>query len=205
MVGQGRSPCVEHGCDADARAEVLWIGRDRQHRLRCRLEQQIIDQRLVVERDVGDLGGQREHDVEVSHRQQIGFALGEPYARGRALAPGAVPIAAAVIGDPPKAAVLTGLDMTTQCSGAAVFDRQHHLELMQAQVPGMGGPVGAPGSTEDIGDLQVRAHRFSRAASCLPSAPSAGRAALRPRGSSGSRPWCRARWYRACCARAAPG
>ena len=77
---------MEHGGDADARAEVLGIRRDRQHRLRCRLEQQVVDQRLVVERDVGDLGGQREHDVEVADRQQVGLALGKPCTRGRALA-----------------------------------------------------------------------------------------------------------------------
>src|SRR5262245_389870 len=89
---------------------------------------------------------------------------------------------AGVVGDAPLAAVLAGLDMTAECRGAAVFDRGHHLELLQAQVPGMGGPVGGPGSTEDIGDFEVLAHRFSWEASCLPSAPSAGRAALRPRG-----------------------
>ena len=155
MVGHRRAPCVEHGGDADARAEMLRIGGDRQHRLRCRPEQQVIDQRLVVEGDVGDLGGQREHDVEVADRQQVGLALGEPCTRGRALALRAVPVAAAVVGDPPLAAVLAGLDVTAQCSGAAVFDRRHHLELLQAQMPCMGGPVGGPGSTEDVGDLQV--------------------------------------------------
>ena len=83
MVGQRGAPCVEYGGDADASAEVLWIRRDRQHRLRCCLEQQIIDQRLVVERDAGDLCRQREHDVEVSHRQQVGFPIGEPCTCGR--------------------------------------------------------------------------------------------------------------------------
>jgi hypothetical protein len=100
---------VEHGSDADARAEVLGIRRDRQHRLRCRLEQQVIDQRLVVEGDDGDLGGQREHDVEVTDWQQVGFALGEPCTRGGALAPGTVPVAAAVISDPPLISGRRGL------------------------------------------------------------------------------------------------
>jgi hypothetical protein len=50
---------VEHGGDADARAEMLRIGGDRQHRLRRRPEQQVVDERLVLERDVGDLGRQR--------------------------------------------------------------------------------------------------------------------------------------------------
>ena len=57
MVGHRRPPGVQHCGDADARAEVPGIGGDGRHRLGRRLEQQIVDQRLVVERDVGDLGG----------------------------------------------------------------------------------------------------------------------------------------------------
>ena len=71
-----RSPGVKDGGDADTRAEMLRISGDGQHRLRCRLEQQIVDERLVLERDVGDFGRQREHDVEVADRQQVGLALG---------------------------------------------------------------------------------------------------------------------------------
>ena len=138
------------------------IGGDRQHRLGRRPEQQVVDGGLVVERDVGDLGRQREDDVEVSDRQQVGLALGQPGARGGALALGAVPVAAAVVGDPPVAAVLAGLDMTAEGRRAAMLDRRHDLELMQAQVPGMGGPISGAGSTEDVGDLERGAHRLSR-------------------------------------------
>lgn len=130
MVGHRRSPCVEHGCDADAAAEMPGIGRDRQHSLRCRLEQQVVDQRLVVEGDLGDLGRQREHDVEVSDRQQVGLPLGKPCPRGRALALRTVPVAAAVVRDPPLATVRAGLDVAAERCGAAVFDRRHDLELL---------------------------------------------------------------------------
>ena len=95
MVCHRRSPCVEHGGDADAGAEVLRVCRDRHHRLRRRTEQQIVDDRLVLHGDVCDLGGKREDDMEVADRQQVGFALGEPGARSGALAFGAVPVAAA--------------------------------------------------------------------------------------------------------------
>ena len=50
VVGHGRAPGVEHGGDADAGAEVLRIGRDRQHRLRGGPEQEVVDHRLVVRR-----------------------------------------------------------------------------------------------------------------------------------------------------------
>ena len=74
--------------DADPRTEVSRIGSDRQHRLGRRVEQQVIDRGLVVERDVGDLGRQGEDDVEVSDRQQVGLTLGQPRARPGALALG---------------------------------------------------------------------------------------------------------------------
>ena len=53
---------MEHGGNADARAETLRIGGNCQPRLGCRLEQKVVDQRLVLEGNVGDLGGQCEDD-----------------------------------------------------------------------------------------------------------------------------------------------
>ena len=85
MVSHRRAPCVEDGGDADACIEMLAISGDRQHRLRCRLEQQVVEQRLVVEGDVGDRGGQREDDMEDSDRQQVGLALGKLFFLGEAV------------------------------------------------------------------------------------------------------------------------
>jgi hypothetical protein len=47
---------VEHSGDANTRAQVAMIGGDREHGLGRRVEQQVIDDSLVVEGDVGDLG-----------------------------------------------------------------------------------------------------------------------------------------------------
>ena len=68
----------------------------------------------------------------------------------------------AVVGDALVATVRAGLDMTTEDNGAAVLDRRHDLELLQAQVAGLSGPISRPGSTEDIGDLERGAHRLRR-------------------------------------------
>ena len=65
------------------------------------------------------------------------------------------------------AAVLASLDMTAQGRGAAMLDRRHDLELMKAQVSGMGGPISGAGGTEDIGDLERGAHRLRRRVRCL--------------------------------------
>jgi hypothetical protein len=58
---------VEHGGDADADAQVLGIGCDRQHGLGRGLEQQVIDHGFVLVGHVGDLGRQREEHVMVRH------------------------------------------------------------------------------------------------------------------------------------------
>ena len=71
------------------------------------------------------LGGEREHDVEVPDRQQVGLALGQPGARGRVLATRTMPVGAAVILDPPVPAVGAGLHVTTHDGGAAGLDRRH--------------------------------------------------------------------------------
>jgi hypothetical protein len=91
---------MEDGGGADAGAEVLGIvglqptgltrGGDGEQRLGRRAEQQVVDHRLVLVGDGGDLGRQREDQVEVADRQQVGFAGGEPVPCRRALALGAI-------------------------------------------------------------------------------------------------------------------
>lgn len=72
-----------------------------------------------MEGDVGDLDRQREDNVEVADRQQVGLALGKPCPRRGTLALRTVPVAAGVVGDPPLAAVLASLDVTAKGCGAA--------------------------------------------------------------------------------------
>ena len=205
-MGHGRAPGVQHSGDADAGTQVLWIGGDGQHRLGRCLEQQIVDQRLVGKRDRRDLGRQREHDMEVSDRQQVRLACLEPRARCGTLALGTVPVAAGVVGDPPVPAVLAGLDMTAQRSGAAVLDRRHDLQLMQAQMPGTGGAVRRAGGTEDIGDLETGPHRLNLEAPPVRAGTGrACRADWSPRAPCALPPWYRKRCSRAWHGRAAPG
>jgi hypothetical protein len=68
MMGQRRAPGVEHGGEADARAQMLRVGGDGGQRLGCGLEQQIVDDGLVLERDRADRSRQREDDVIVGNR-----------------------------------------------------------------------------------------------------------------------------------------
>ena len=56
MVGQRRAPGVKYGGQADARAEMLRVGGDGGQRLRGGSEQEVVDGRLVLERDGADCG-----------------------------------------------------------------------------------------------------------------------------------------------------
>ena len=72
MVGECRSPGVQHGGEPDARAEVLGVDRDGDQGLGGDFEQQVIDDRLVLVGDIGDRSRQGEDDMEIGHRQQFG-------------------------------------------------------------------------------------------------------------------------------------
>jgi len=69
MMGHRRAPGVEHGGEADARAQMLGIGGDRGQRFGRRLEQEVVDGGgLVLERDRADRSRQGEDDVILGNR-----------------------------------------------------------------------------------------------------------------------------------------
>jgi hypothetical protein len=122
MVGKRRAPGVQDGGNSNASAEVLGVGRDRDQRLGGGLEQDVVDDGLILIGDVADRRRQREDHVIVWHGQQLGFAVGEPLLRGRALALRTMPIAAAVVGDEGVRAVFAARDMPAEGRRAAVLD-----------------------------------------------------------------------------------
>src|SRR2546421_11706569 len=85
------------------------IGGDGEQRLGRSAEQQVVDHCLVLVGDWSDLGWQREDQMEIADRQQIGLASGEPVLRRRALALGAMAVATGGVGDPAVAAILHAL------------------------------------------------------------------------------------------------
>ena len=158
MVGERGTPTVQDREDTDAGAEVFGIGRDGEHSLGRSLEQDAVDCGLVRVGDIGDLSRQREHDVEVGNRQELGLALGQPLARRRSLALRTVPIATGVVADLRVTAVLVlaAYDMAAELCRAAILDRRHHLELLEADMAGMGSTPCRSMAAEDIRDLQRR-------------------------------------------------
>jgi hypothetical protein len=99
MVRQRLPPSMQDHGRADLRTQVLVVGGDRSQRLGCRLEQDGVDHRLIVIGDGRNRSRQREYDVEIGDRQQIGLAGREPLTRGAGLTLGAMPVAATIVGD----------------------------------------------------------------------------------------------------------
>ena len=156
MVGQRRAPGVQYGGQADARAQMLRVGGDRGQRLRGGPEQEVVDGRLVLERDGADRGRQGEDDVIVGNRQELRLAVFEPSPRGGRLALRAVTIAAGVVGDALVRAVLAALDVAAERGCATGLDRRHDLQLGEAHVTGVGLSPRRPVGAKDVGDLEAR-------------------------------------------------
>ena len=142
---------------------MLGIGRDCDQSLGRSLEQNTVDRGLVPVGDIADERRQREHHMIIGYWQQLGLTLGQPFLRRRALALGTMAVATRVVGDPAVAAILAALDMTAEGSRAAALDGRHHLELAQAQMPGIGLAPGGAMVMKDVGDLQPGAAHRRRA------------------------------------------
>ena len=154
MVGQRRAPGVQHGGQADARAQMLRVGGDGGQRLRGAPEQEVVDGGLVLERDRGDRSRQGEDDVVIGSRQELRLAVFEPLPRRGRLALRAVAIAAGIVGDPLVRAVLAALDVSAERGRATGLDRRHDPQLGGAHVTGVGlAPRRAVGA-KDVGDLE---------------------------------------------------
>jgi len=127
---------VEHRDEADASAEMLGIGRDRERGLGRGFEQQVVDHRLVLIGDVGDLRRQCVHHMKVRHREEIGLARGQPLPGGCALALRAVPVAATVVRDLGVRALLAARDMAAERRV-----RQRSIALMTFNWPRLTWPA----------------------------------------------------------------
>ena len=145
---------MEHGGDADPGAKPLGIGGDRQNGLSRGREQQTVDRRLVLVGDIGDQTRQCKDEVEVTDGEQFGLALGEPFLGGGGLTLGAMPVATAVVGNHSMSAVLAARDMAAKRDRAAALDGRHHLQLVEADVPGIGAAPRRPVVAENIRNLQ---------------------------------------------------
>jgi hypothetical protein len=125
---------VQHRDRADLGAEITRVGGNLARCLGRRVEQDGIDHRLVEQRNLGDGCGQREHDMEIGDRQQLGLARIEPVDARQGLALRAMPVATRVVRATNQSAVDAVLDMPTQHRRSARLDRHHHAAFCPAEM-----------------------------------------------------------------------
>ena len=154
MVRHGGTPGMKHRRDANPGAEVLWVRRDLDYRVRARTHQQIVDLPFVLIRDVSNGFGQREDEVEIPHGQQLGLARRQPCLGSTGLAFGAMAITARIVGDVLVRTVFATRDMPAERRSAAAFDCTHHLQLVQVDMFSIGRTPGSAMVAEDIRNLQ---------------------------------------------------
>ena len=113
MVCYRRAPGVQHGGDADARAEMTPVNGDGKDGLRRRPEQQVLNMTALLWKAMSaSSAGMLKTTWKYPTGSRSASRSASQVRAGGALALGAVPVAAAVIGDPLMATVLAGLDMT---------------------------------------------------------------------------------------------
>jgi hypothetical protein len=158
MMGKGLPPGVQDGDHAALGTEVVWISADQADRLGRRLEQDVVDDRFILQGDCGNRRRHREYDVEIRHRQQLGAAVGHPLGTRQALALRTVPVATAVVGDTNQAAVIALLDMTAQRGCAADLDGGHDAALIEREPTTLRGTERIAVAAEYVRHLQRGTH-----------------------------------------------
>lgn len=134
--------------------KVLGVGGDLDHCVCARAHEQVVDLAFVLMRNIRNLFGQGEDEVEIPHGQQLGLTCRQPCLRRTSLTFGAVTIAARVVGDVFMCAVSAARNMSAKRRRAAALDGAHHLELVKADVPCVCPTPDSAMGAEDIRDLQ---------------------------------------------------
>ena len=175
VVVQILSPAMQDGYDAEFGAEMLGVRADDAQRLGGGPEQDVVDDLLVLEGDLGDLRGKGEDHVEILGRQQIGPPVFQPRGAGQALTLRAMAVAAAVIGRPCEAAVLALLEMTAQNRRPAGRYGAHDLGLDPSEAAFVIFPVGRAVAAEHVRHLQRPKHDAPRLKGAAPPLTATGR------------------------------
>ena len=135
VVGHGRAPGVQNGRESQVSAQVFRIGSKGTQGFCRHFEQQVVNQSRILEGDITNTCRQREDDMVVLDRQQLGLAIGKPLPGRAALALGTVSITARIVGDLCGGAIIALQHVTAQGGGATLLDRRHGLQLSEADMP----------------------------------------------------------------------
>ncbi len=154
MMMQVLSPGMEHRHEADPRAQVFGVGGDLQQGFRRGAKEHAVNYPLVLEGQGSDHLRQREDDVKVFDRQQLGGALFEPRRAGSAPALRAMAIAAGTIRDRAMAATVALFDVATERCGPTDRDVPQRFLLATGERMSECLDVRRTVDAENVGQLQ---------------------------------------------------
>src|SRR5467141_3695001 len=155
-------PGVQHGEEANFRAEVSRMASDFEKCFRTGAEQQIVDDFLILQGQWRELRWKCEDHMDVARREKFSLPCGDPPFPGSGLTLRAVPVSAGVVrdgGTMPAAGAL--IEMTAECGGAAARNGQQHFDVLPAEPLAVSFDEGSSCAADEIGHLEGRpAHLF---------------------------------------------
>src|SRR5258708_20557715 len=120
------APGVQHGEEADFRAEVSRIASDFEKCFRTGAEQQTVDDFLILQSQCRELGRKCEDHMDVARQEKFSLTCSDPAFPGSGLTLRAVPVSARPFRDRgPRPAEAAPIEMTAECSAAAARHIQH--------------------------------------------------------------------------------
>jgi len=155
-------PGMQHGEEADFRAEVFRIASDFEKCFCTGAEQQIVDRFLVLQSQWRELRRKCEDHMDVARREKFSLTCGDPTFSGCGLTLRAVSIAAAVVGNSgPMPAAGAFIEMTAECGGTTPRNGQQYFDVLPAEPVAISFDEGSSHAADEIGHLEGRpAHLF---------------------------------------------
>ncbi len=154
VLGERLAPRVEDRGDPDRAAEMPRIAAEGEQRVGGRAEEQRVDHPRIALRERVEVMRQREDDMKVGDRQQVGLPGRKPPCLRQGLTLRTVPVAAGVVRHANGAAAVTRLLMSAQGGGATRRDRAqgsmlHGHEALLTRIRRAVRP-------DDVGQLESR-------------------------------------------------
>src|SRR6266849_692693 len=150
-------PSMQHGEEADFRAEVFRIASDFEKCFRTGAEQQIVDDFLVLQNQRRELRRKCEDHMDVARREKFSLTCCDPAFPSRGLTLRAVSIAAAVVGDGgtvPAAGAF--IEMAAECGGATPRNGQQHFDMLPTDPLAVSFEESSSRGADEIGHLEGR-------------------------------------------------
>ena len=157
MKKQVLSPTVKGSEKADLGAQMLGIGDDGRQGLGSRSEENAVDEIFVLVSDGSNLFGNREDDMKIVRRQNLGRSFFDPFRTSERLAFWAMTVATGVVTGSLVITTVAPLEMTAKGCSATHHDRGHDAPLCSGERPVMLFAIGFAVAAENVRHFQLRA------------------------------------------------